>query len=108
MNEGNIDFPLVKNYNIIKTEKKVSISYCKIRKKYCRNYFLIFFLFIILIISLYNYININNISKNKNISKQTKVCVCTPAKEENRYIREFVQHYEKYMWIKFFCMIIMI
>ena len=24
MNEGNIDFPLVKNYNIIKTEKKVS------------------------------------------------------------------------------------
>ena len=94
MNKGNIDFSLVKNYNIIKTEQKVSISYCKIRKKYCRNYFLISFIFIILIIILYiiltNYININNINKNKNKSKQAKVCVCTPAKEENRYIREFI------------------
>ena len=31
-------------------------------------------------------ININN----------TKVCLCTLGKEENKYIREFVQHYEKY------------
>ena len=52
MNEGNIDFPLVKNYNIIKTEKKVIISCNKIRKKYSRNYFLLSFIFIILIISL--------------------------------------------------------
>ena len=27
---------------------------------------------------------------------KTKVCVCTPVKEENRYIREFIQHYKKY------------
>jgi len=25
-----------------------------------------------------------------------KVCVCTLGKNENRYIKEFVQHYEKY------------
>ena len=30
------------------------------------------------------------------IDNKTKVCVCTLGKDENRYIREFVQHYEKY------------
>ena len=25
-----------------------------------------------------------------------KVCICTYGKNENRYIREFIQHYEKY------------
>ena len=29
-------------------------------------------------------------------SKKVKVCVCTPAKEENKYIREFVDHYKNY------------
>ena len=38
------------------------------------------------IIFLINKFNINN----------SKVCLCTLAKEENKYIREFVQHYEKY------------
>ena len=32
----------------------------------------------------------------KKIIERTKVCVCTLAKLENRYIREFIQHYEKY------------
>jgi len=32
----------------------------------------------------------------KKIIKEIKVCVCTLAKLENKYIREFVQHYEKY------------
>jgi len=32
----------------------------------------------------------------KAIVENIKVCVCTLAKLENRYIREFVQHYEKY------------
>ena len=25
-----------------------------------------------------------------------KICVCTLAKNENRYIKEFVEHYKKY------------
>ena len=25
-----------------------------------------------------------------------RVCLCTVAKEENKYIREFVEHYKKY------------
>ena len=37
----------------------------------------------------------NQIQEEKNINN-TKVCLCTLAKNENRYIREFVGHYEKY------------
>ena len=32
----------------------------------------------------------------ENNTKNLKVCLCTLAKLENRYLREFVQHYEKY------------
>ena len=39
--------------------------------------------------------NQQQIPEEKNINN-TKVCLCTPAKDENRYIREFVKHYEKY------------
>ena len=28
--------------------------------------------------------------------KNLKVCVCTPPKKENKYIREFVEHYKNY------------
>jgi len=37
-----------------------------------------------------------NYFRNKEIIKNKKVCLCTLGKEENRYIREYVQHYEKY------------
>lgn len=30
------------------------------------------------------------------IIKNTKICICTPAKNENRYIKEYVEHYKKY------------
>ena len=33
---------------------------------------------------------------NFRIVKNTKVCVCTPVKRENRYIKEYVEHYKKY------------
>ena len=33
--------------------------------------------------------------KNVNIIPDIKVCLCTPAKNENRYIKEFIQFYEK-------------
>ena len=34
--------------------------------------------------------------------KNLKVCVCTPAKKENRYIREFIEHYKNYNVDKIF------
>ena len=34
--------------------------------------------------------------KEENAEKEIRVCVCTLGKKENRYIREFVQHYENY------------
>ena len=30
------------------------------------------------------------------IIKNTKICICTPVKNENRYIEEYVKHYKKY------------
>ena len=41
----------------------------------------------------------NNISKYQNIKKikkQLKVCICTKGRKDNRYIKEFVQFYEKW------------
>ena len=35
-------------------------------------------------------------SYQQQIINNKKVCLCTLGKEENRYIREYVQHYEKY------------
>jgi hypothetical protein len=30
------------------------------------------------------------------VIKNTKICMCTPVKNENRYIKEYVEHYKKY------------
>ena len=30
------------------------------------------------------------------IIKNTKICTCTPVKNENRYIKEYVDYYKKY------------
>ena len=66
----------------------------------------IYFIFMFIILILINkkikqYLTLekkftNGIAINQRQSNDTKVCVCTLAKLENKYIREFVQHYEKY------------
>jgi len=43
-----------------------------------------------------NYSNINNSTLNKISNNTTSVCLCTLAKLENKYIREFVNHYKNY------------
>jgi len=40
--------------------------------------------------------NLNFKINNEEINLKINVCLCTLGKNENRYIREFVQHYEKY------------
>ena len=54
----------------------------------------IFFLKIFLII----FFNLNFIikrTKSNNLKNETKVCLCTIVKNENLYIREFIEHYQK-------------
>lgn len=63
---------------LIKQNKKYKISICILN--------------LIFIITTYHYIN--NIVNN--IHGYLKVCVCTLGKQENRYIREFVEHYKEY------------
>ena len=46
--------------------------------------FIIFLFFVFIYLSIFK------------IKKLPKVCICTVAKEENRYIREFIEHYKKY------------
>ena len=64
---------------------------------------ILFCLIVYFSIKIYNIIiNINKNEKEKEIkiekekNNDIKVCVCTLGKNENRYIREFVQHYENY------------
>lgn len=57
--------------------------------KYTR---IILFLTIILFLSLIKYIEFFIFKKKQNI----KVCICTCAKNENKYIREFVEYYLNY------------
>ena len=49
--------------------------------------------------NIFNNDKINNISYINNINNdylKLKVCVCTLGKKENRYIKEWVEHYKKY------------
>ena len=101
--------PLLINRKKLKKNKisKNEIFYQKHKRK--QKKFIYFFisliiLFIIILILKFTkihlfkfpFINIEKIKYEKQIINNTKVCVCTLAKLENRYIREFVQHYEKY------------
>jgi hypothetical protein len=108
----------MKNYNLLnidykKKQKKFSLK-TKIKrknKKKIRNYtnIIIFSAIILIIIILFKKFpknlsfktslpfNYNKIyKKEKETTNSMKVCVCTLAKLENKYIREFVQHYENY------------
>ena len=55
-------------------------------------------LFYFLILSILLYLNKKYIKKIKNI----KVCLCTIGKLENKYVREYVEHYKKYEIDKIF------
>ena len=61
-------------------------------KAIIRKFKLTFTIFSILFIILFPFKKKEKLKKNENI----KVCVCTPGKKENKYIREFVEHYKKY------------
>ena len=60
----------------------------------------IYFLFLLLFIffSLNKERKISKIINNKNniLLSNTKICICTLAKQENLYIREYLDHYKNY------------
>ena len=76
-----------------KNDYKISILLYKLLEKY--NYLIFVKLLMILIISI-------KIIKNNLNKKNIKVCLCSPGKTENKYIREFVRHYKKYNIDKIF------
>ena len=70
------------------------------KKKLFYNSRIIFIFIIILFFLLLDYLQRSN-GKNSILNKNNaindiKVCVCTLAKLENRYIREFIDHYKNY------------
>ena len=67
------------------------------------NYFL---KLILLLILIFIFDNLKMITEKKN--NELKVCLCTLGKNENKYAREFVQHYKNLNVDKFLYMIIMI
>ena len=64
------------------------------KQKLSKLIFLIFFCILSLILS--------GIFFKKFKDKEIKVCLCTPGKSENKYIREFVEHYKHYRIDKIF------
>jgi len=69
--------------------------YCEFNKNIIFLYASIKCLIILLYFYYLNYIHkiqLLNIYKENNL----KVCICTLGKEENRYIKEFVEHYKNY------------
>ena len=81
---------LIKSFikDIIQKKKKNIQFYLK--KKYIISiFFLIIELLILSKLKVKNLINIKKIDKKSNI----KVCICTAGKNENKYIREFVEYY---------------
>lgn len=57
--------------------------------------FMIQIILIYIIIDLLNKIKNYNTKKNKNFNN-IKVCICTLGKQENKYIKEFVEYYKNY------------
>ena len=84
---------LIKSNRFIKLVKKRKKRIQKAKNKNTYFFFIILIIFSFLLSVI---LVLNNLTFLKNIFNRTKVCVCTPAKEENRYIREFIQHYKKY------------
>ena len=91
----------IKKYN-----NKYRYSYTKLKRKYrnkekkrkyikkkYNNISKVFKLLLIIILSILLFILIYI---NKSQINKIKVCLCTLGKQENRYIKEYVEHYKKY------------
>ena len=74
------------------------MNYIQIIKLHLIIILLILFIIILLLKEFYilNWYYITQFYTSLNNIKNIKVCICTLAKKENKYIREFIKHYEKF------------
>ena len=91
---GTCSITPLNTYFINKIKKTSFISPKKINNKAYKIFTILFIISSFLIYKFQNKIT-NEIIKNY-IIKNTKVCACTPVKNENRYVKEYVEHYKKY------------
>ena len=83
--------------NLIKKANLRKKCYILINLKYNELCLVVILIMIAFIISISVKIRLNNKSKSHLLFyKKSKVCLCTLGKEENKYAREFVEHYKKY------------
>ena len=68
--------------------KKIQKKQISKKDKFRDKYIILYLLLFILMLSWKG--------KRYIVYKNLKVCLCSVAKEENRYVREFVEHYKKY------------
>ena len=70
--------------------KEKVLNLCKLRNFKTKIFSLGILIYLIIKINIFifNIVNTNN--------REYRVCICTLGKKENRYIREFVEHYKKY------------
>ena len=91
-NDKTIDFKNSKEYRVIYKAfifiNKLSFFLSKDKKNKLYK--------IIILISLVFFFKIIKEIIKFRIIKNTKVCICTPVKKENRYIKEYVEHYKNY------------
>ena len=107
-----MEFNFIKNYTKNKGNYKDSIFINKIKKeiftsfKGRKNFKIYKIIMILILISFIIIPKIKIIIKNEIIKnyiiENTKVCICTPVKNENRYLKEYVEHYKKYGLDKIF------
>ena len=79
---------LIKIKKIKRKTKKINLNF----NKFKLFILLILYAIIFIFLSPFSIINKEFIKKKYKI----KICICTLGKDENKYIREFVEHYEKY------------
>ena len=71
-------------------------DYIIFKYKTKNNFYKYFFIFLIIIISYLSIKKKNEINKeNKKNGNKLKICLCTIAKNENLYIKEFVEYYKE-------------
>ena len=85
---------MIKRKQKWKWTHKKSFKMKSIRKsKFKMNFKKIKIIIPFLLIFIYLYINNNNKINQIHI---TKICICTMVKQENLYIREYLEHYKSY------------